>query len=386
MWWRIIKPYKTMNILTDKYLSPDETKLILLYASPSSVISFCGTNKLPHGICNNLNFWIKYLSADQFKYNELLFSIAENGKLKLFKLLWANLKINVISEPKMLTPLFDIAVTNGHDNMANYIYILNGMWHNLMSRNNHSLYSRNLLFAITTVYDEWNGAGGITKNRRMINAADEDKYIIILTDAVISGKVEYIRALLIENRDLARDISVNNPLAYCKSLSLLLSLVELAKDLGYRANREAILSEALRNANYTLARKILKAELVEVHVLLLEPLLESKSPYSLSFAKKYILDKVPKEYWTTYYPSIIGNKYVLYEILEEVDNNRVNAIIENSYMAFVDDPLEYVELVKDNIKQSQITDRYRDHIAANMWQAGEYYMAKVFVENIMLRA
>lgn len=99
---------------------------------------------------------------------------------------------------------------------------------------------------------------------------------------------------------------------------------------------------------------------------------------------------IPRAKGMLRWPTAIGNKYVLYKILDGIMSNNVNINDENannrtilaSFAAFSKNPHEYVNLIMDYmgcINKDEIRN-----LNYHLLKSGEYYMAKVVDEEVMI--
>lgn len=206
-----------MDILGDRYLPADTALEIALRVPPKNILNFCRTTKTMHSICNRTSFWIKYVNNDQEKYNKLIMELVKKGEFEVFKRLWAR-EGDVISEPKLLEPAFEVAYLNGHEDFANYLYFLNEAWKkykNILSQGKIRD-SIKLSAVIKDIYDYWYNVVVDNEDRTLITV----KLELSLKEAVKDDDVEQAKIILKLMRKSAHRPNINTPLSYSKSIEL----------------------------------------------------------------------------------------------------------------------------------------------------------------------
>ncbi len=300
---------------------------------------------------------------------------------------------NIISEPKSLLPAFEIAFTNGHEEFANYLYKLHYVWNNYVLKNavpaykwsNH--YDQHWQQYLDFTYECWSDMDVVIiskkLNSKLLKSMKYAQYEILLILAVSNNQIEYTKKLLNEIPNKSHRINIELILSYSPTKSVLRNLELFALTVGYEVSISGVLNYALKNANYSLAKSLVK----NIDDKSFFYTLSSLSPYSLNFAKKYI---IPTFVSNNYWPLTIGNKYVVYKILNNVtiknmsDNNDEDniAMILHFHEAFSENVFEYIYLLRDYVGCITALE-YKVGIN-EMIKTGNYYMVQIFVEKAIV--
>ncbi len=374
---------KTMELLSDKYISGDELLNIAYNTKTKHIFSFCQLNKLSNDICRNVNFWLNYIDNDQQKYNSIILEFARNGRFKLFKELWGiNLlkykNIDIISEPASLIPAFELAYLNGYEEFSKYLIKLDILWREYQRKirlsdgikSNFSLTS--LSININKLYESW--ANDTGKNKIIDASWYKNTSIILLRQYLIRDDVDDAINLLTEV-----DIHYYAyNLSYCNSL---FSLKKILKAISRPENDDDIIWLNIINGaivnNMSLAKEILHKNPKLKKYIYDYNIKASKSPNIIDFIHEYLdIDSVAANSIGSNYENKILVNYILDTYSD--DSIVVHNIILKSERAFK--PYEYVNLLIDYM--GCITSKEKKDIIIDMLNAGQYYKIKVLLENI----
>ncbi len=374
-----------MDISQHHYISPDNIRNIVQYISPKQIFEFCRVNKQSRQVCRSQNFWPIYINKNQRRYNKLILEIAKEGDLKLFTQLWTNLP-SVISEPKLLFPAFEIAFTNGHEELAEHLHNLYFTWSEYVL--DELKYEDKWRDSLNVIYQQWRSTDKILQENNnkglYLHNFEIEKFKILLKNAVISDDLEYAENLIKDPKGISGFSNINNALSYANSIDSLKILIRLGKKYGYDATWTIIFENALKNSNYN----ILPDFNIYSRQTMFNLALEGNYQHSLRYARKNILPQAGNRY--LHWPKLIGNKYVLYKILDGARYDNVldntdkqnNEMILESFAAFIKSPSEYVELIQEYMGCIN-NDEKRD-LENSMMKKGEYYMAKVVDKNVAI--
>lgn len=151
----------------------------------------------------------------------------------MFTQLWTILP-NVISEPKLLYPAFEIAVMNGHEHFSEHLFNLYFAWHeysidDLMDTDNWK-------DSLNTIYQQWRSIDIILQednnNGNYSYNFQVNKFKILLKAAVISNDIQYVETLLKHQTGIRSFIKINDELSYANSRKVLDYLITFLKILS----------------------------------------------------------------------------------------------------------------------------------------------------------
>ncbi len=365
-----------MDILENKYISPDELKQIAYAIPPKYIVSLCQTNTVLRDICRNTSFWLDYIDSDQNKYNALIIQLCKEGALKLFTKLWFSVPPTLFSEPQILRLAFETAFLNGHEEMAEYLYILHNSWNRILLEHiAKNIGPQNFDKYVDRVYDEWSALPRTISDPILLKEYENDKFKLVLRDAILRLDYKYAKKLIQEFNLNGFPAEI---LALSSSYKKLNKIISAYQDLNYDvdiSNMEDVVKAALINSNFRLAKRILNEypELDQISTLRLA--FYSKSSKALKFIKAYISKRDIMNY-----SGEIMNRDVINYVLSVASERHQNTIIFNSFNVFK--PYEYVNLIEEYM--GCITARERDALVGNIFRSGKFYMAKVVISEIVI--
>lgn len=357
--------YKTpMDILTDKYLSPDEAKEIAYRVPPKDIISFCRTSSVLHNICKQSNFWINYVDSNQEKYNKLMIELARNGKLEIFKRLWGAVGpgISTISEPKLLQPAFEIAYLNGHEHMADYLYALLQNWKLIEPS------SIKLSELIELLYDKW---GKVRINKAY---SEVEIFNLSLISPIENNDLDKVESMFHNiDSDIRSIFIIDEAISHSTAIESFNKIIKLAKKYNYPASLYNILIKSLKNGNFVLGKYLADSiggpsSDIEYAVGFA---FVSNTNKALEFARQYASDRNIR-------PTLIGNKEMARAIVNMKEGQLRIYALAASHKAFK--AYDYVRFIKEYYECLNICQQY--YIIHELLVNGEFYKAKVVIEEI----
>jgi hypothetical protein len=345
-----------MEILGDKYLSPDEVRQIAHRTDPETIIPLCRSNKLLRRLCEEDNFWINYINGDQKKYYDLMLALASGGNLKIFLMLW-NDPPGVVRERKLLVPAFHLSFLNGYEEMADKIGRIYGEWQH------EYVYSSDIN----------------SREYSIKNIIEEEKVYLILREAIVRKDINYAKEIMKEwtTRGLATSSPVERAIAHAANYKLYYTLLKAAENMKYTNNyiqRENIINRMLSYGSLELAQEIMtKYNPMRIDIF---KALASYRTDSLDFVRMYYKDE---EIAKSYFSSYIGNRETVFELLNISENEDSEIfVLTKSFKAF--GPYEYVDLLIERV--GCITEFTFRQIIYRLKKDGEDYMVKVFEEEM----
>ncbi len=356
-----------MDILTNRYISPDELIQIAYKTSPRNIISFCHINRRTKDICNSNDFWNNYIADNQKTYNKLMKQLAISGELKLFRQFWGNGHLrpdNIVSDASLLFKLFENAVLNGHIVMSEYLYMLYTIKIPVGRRGKNDLYIQ-----LKNLYDMWDiDKTQVTRNKEMIRS----EFLVFLKYAIRNNSINFALKLI-----KTSPIDENNegypgiyePLSYCKNIKILNTVLDGLQKLNIFFGPDdtiEVFALALSNSNFRLAEELLK---LNSHLKsYLNFAFTAKSARTLNFiVKNFTTDEIMA------YNGSIYNKDVTYYMLNQTNDEKKELyIIMNSCFAFK--PHEYIDLIMNYVgcitKKDQMM-LIRRALISNKWFLGK---------------
>ncbi len=370
-----------MNILSNKYISEDEILNILYSTSPKDILSFTKITKVTRRLSSTSTFWHTYLNESQSRYNKLMLRLAEEGELKLFKKLWPVTKIakttKLISEAKILKPAFETSVLNNHDEMADYLYVLDALWINSKFRSLGE-YTDDFISLIKSMDNFWNTMPIIDNIKKYREIIDENKFIVVLQYTVIHNHIEYAKELIMNYAGNARNVAWEKVLACAKSMSVVNKLKSV---IGTSPPDMLILQCAVEYGNYKIAKYYFKFLNIRNRYQtrhLFRKIINNK--YAQVFFWDFLQPFIKEYININMYYHNVGNKIVfdkLFDILN--DELRTDMILDSP---FIFKPYEYVELIMETmgcVSRVELLD-----IVNRLLEYGEYYRASILREELIV--
>ncbi len=343
-----------MDFLDNHYISEDELLNIAYNTAPENIFAFCQISKITNNICKKIS-WRKYINGDQYKYDKLLMIAAENGYYKVFEHLIKNKeKYGVIINKIVVRQSFRLAVINGYDEFADYIW---------------SIF--------------------ITDVRYL----QRGKYQILLEQYIESGKLKTSIKLLeniVETYDKYKpsdDISfiVNTSLGKSPSYKFMTRFINLAKNKFkkiYKVDIDSIFWLACSVGNMNLVRQMLSESLKLDTSFVIYGLLSCPSSIALKLLKrKFPLYQhfVPIEYIIDG-TIILRNPDIVYDLVNRLSKSRASIVFLLSPLAFK--PYEFIDMLNyENLCYNSATAEAVMFILDSQY---ETYYAKILEEDAPL--